>query len=205
MKQIEETSQLSGLGKRVQNRRERQVMFLREAAKVFVKRGIRDATMEDIGAQIGVAKPVLYRFFASKEDIIDAILEQVKQQVLRVDRLPWEGYDEAVRRSLVVGWEDPAAFLLLTRDSRNDPVFSHHYKEFLESVAGRLTQQFLNLGVDSEHASLCGLAIAEFVINAGAHWIDAGDMERDDFFVEWVASGVHALDNQWRKKFSAEG
>lgn len=190
-----------GTGKRADKRRARKAEFMREAAKVFLRAGLRDATMDDVAAQIGVSKVVLYRYFASKEELVDAILEQMTESLLEADRKPWQGYEDSIMNSVSVAWEDPAAFLLLARDAKSDPVFGRHHRAVWEGVADRLTKAFEGFGLKADHARMSGEAMTSYVINAEVHWIEHGAPERDREFAEWASAGTHALDRQWRKQY----
>src|SRR5713101_2207804 len=47
--------------------------ILRAASQVFDEKGYRQATMDDIAQKLGVSKGALYLYFASKEELFDAI------------------------------------------------------------------------------------------------------------------------------------
>lgn len=58
-------------------RREQQVQRILDAAKAcFVRRGFQGASMHEICAEVGMSPGALYRYFPSKESIIEAIVEQ---------------------------------------------------------------------------------------------------------------------------------
>lgn len=192
----------SGLNKRAEHRRARKAEFIKEAAKVFLELGLRDATMDDVAAHLGVSKVVVYRYFTSKEDLVDSILENMTMKLLEQDRLPFAGYETALRRTTRVAREDPAAFLLLARDAKFDPVFSCHHRAVWEGVTERLVQAFRDWGLDDHYARMSGEAMMAYVLNVQVHWIEHGSAERDEEFEAWAAQGAHALDRQWRKSYT---
>ena len=55
---------------------ERKTMLLDAAALVFGKRGFEATRMEDVAAEAGVAKGLLYRHFASKDALFEALLDR---------------------------------------------------------------------------------------------------------------------------------
>jgi AcrR family transcriptional regulator len=57
-------------------RRDRRDELLAAAARRFVETGIRRTTMEDIAREAGAGKATLYRHFANKDAVIDALLER---------------------------------------------------------------------------------------------------------------------------------
>lgn len=80
-----------------QIRIERKRQILQGAANVFARKGLSDATIADIAAQAGVSHGLLYRHFASKEDVFAAIIGQslnesmnLAQAALEQSGTPWE-------------------------------------------------------------------------------------------------------------------
>ena len=47
--------------------------FVRAAARVFRRRGFDRASVEEIAAELGVRKGAIYHYFASKQDLFDAV------------------------------------------------------------------------------------------------------------------------------------
>jgi AcrR family transcriptional regulator len=56
---------------------ERREQILEAAASVFSERGIHQARMDDVAAESGVSKGLLYWYFKSKDEIIVAIAERM--------------------------------------------------------------------------------------------------------------------------------
>ena len=62
-------------------RRDQQVQRILEAAKTcFVRSGFQGASMQQIRAEAGMSPGALYRYFASKEAIVEAICEADRKQ-----------------------------------------------------------------------------------------------------------------------------
>jgi AcrR family transcriptional regulator len=108
---------------------------LREAAlQVFARKGYRNAVVEDVAAEAGVAKGTVYTYFDRKEELLGAVFEghleelRARQaEILESDRLPLEkiralhhgfadllGEDDAFARVLLdiwtAGMQDPERF-----------------------------------------------------------------------------------------------
>ncbi len=117
---------------------ERQRRIEQAAARLFAERGYAATRIEDVVAAVGVTKPMLYRHFASKQQLhlallanhrdalaaaaLDAYLAQ-PQAPLR-ERLPamleaWFGYIE----------NEPYALRLLLRDTTGDPEIQAFHRE----------------------------------------------------------------------------
>ena len=67
------------LGTRKVPRNERMAEILVVAGRVFAKRGFHASSMEEIAVGAGITKPLLYRYFGSKDALYLAIIEQVGQ------------------------------------------------------------------------------------------------------------------------------
>jgi AcrR family transcriptional regulator len=189
------------LGKRAMHRQARTDEFLKKSAEGFFKLGLRDATMDDIAGHVGVSKAVLYRYFSSKEKLLDSILGQMSEELVAMDSLPWGGYKVAIRRSLVTARKNLPAYLLLIRDARSDPIYSHYRENTLKRVSDRLMELFLKYELSPNMARLSAEGITAFIVDSLVNWLVSGSIDNDDQFEEWAAEGIHALDRQWRKQF----
>jgi AcrR family transcriptional regulator len=65
-------------------RRDRRDDLLAAAARRFVTVGIRRTTMEDIASEAGAGKATLYRHFANKDAVIDALLAREAERFERL-------------------------------------------------------------------------------------------------------------------------
>src|SRR5687767_14290304 len=61
---------------------ERQQQMLDVAARVFAERGYHAASMDEIAAEVGVSKPMLYAYFDSKEGLYLACIDRAGQDLL---------------------------------------------------------------------------------------------------------------------------
>jgi TetR/AcrR family transcriptional regulator, fatty acid metabolism regulator protein len=73
-------------------RQERANLILETAASVLSEKGYYETSMEEIAAQVGVAKGTLYQHFANKEELVFALFEheieetqQMVDQIVRSD------------------------------------------------------------------------------------------------------------------------
>jgi AcrR family transcriptional regulator len=74
-------------------RREREIARTREdiveaASRAFLEIGVHDATMQDIARQAGYTAASLYTYFRSKQEIIEAVMDQLTTEFLRVFEQP---------------------------------------------------------------------------------------------------------------------
>jgi AcrR family transcriptional regulator len=62
---------------------ERRTQIIESAARVFARRGFADARMDDVAAESGVSKGLVYWYFKSKDEIVVAIADLLFGGALR--------------------------------------------------------------------------------------------------------------------------
>ena len=66
------------LSPKIQRRQSRtRDLLLRESARLFVRKGFENVSVEDILAATGIARSSFYRFFANREDVLAKIIRPV--------------------------------------------------------------------------------------------------------------------------------
>src|SRR5215468_2446200 len=60
-------------------RRARTEEIIDAATRLFSQRGFVETGIDDIGAAVGVTGPAVYRYFASKEELLGAVLDRAVQ------------------------------------------------------------------------------------------------------------------------------
>ncbi|SFF50775.1 transcriptional regulator, TetR family [Fontimonas thermophila] len=93
----------SRLGTRGMPRDQRMEEMLHAAARVFARRGYHAASMDEIAREADISKPLLYRYYASKEGLYIALIERagrhLMDDVARIRREP----DPAYRLEQAIG------------------------------------------------------------------------------------------------------
>ena len=56
--------------------------LVRQAAREFARRGYDQTTMQELAASMGLATGALYHYFASKEDLLRAVCDQLMEPLL---------------------------------------------------------------------------------------------------------------------------
>ena len=83
-------SPVSATRKRVP-RAEREQQMLEAADRVFARRGYQAASMDEIAAEVGVTKPMLYAYFGSKEGLYLASVQRAGEMLAQRLRDSAEG------------------------------------------------------------------------------------------------------------------
>lgn len=144
-------------------RRDRREDLLAAAARRFVAVGIRKTTMEDIAAEAGAGKATLYRHFANKDAVIDALLAREAGRLERRLRAAADEHADAAARI-------EAAFLVGVDFFLQHPVLTKGRDEEPGMLLGRIT-------ADGGPLVVKGLDLLEDLVIEG---IDAGRLRDVD-------------------------
>jgi AcrR family transcriptional regulator len=180
-------------------RAERHAGILRGAAVAFAGGGYAGTSMEDIAAASGITKLIVYRHFDSKEGLYRAVLQQV------FDRLAEEFLAEythpgtasiGARSLLTVAREEPAGFQLLWRHAAREPAFAEYARE-LRDHAVDASRALLAGRVDASVHEWAAQTVVSYLVEATLNWLDHGDPERDDVFLEMTSVALRAAVLGW--------
>src|SRR3954468_13952545 len=67
--------------RRLMQRDERQAQILTAAAAAFARTGFAATSMDDVAAEAGITRLIVYRHFDSKEDLYRAVLDEVRDRL----------------------------------------------------------------------------------------------------------------------------
>jgi AcrR family transcriptional regulator len=115
---------------------ERRRLIVEAASRLFATRGYASTSLDEVAAEAGVTKPIVYRHFSSKKDLHLSLLAQHRDELLATlaeamrapgplsERVPkaaeaWFGYVEA----------HPYAGAMLFRDTTGDAYVRRFYDE----------------------------------------------------------------------------
>jgi AcrR family transcriptional regulator len=157
--------------------------------------------MEDVGAACGVTKLIVYRHFGTKDELYRAILQQV------FDRIGDELRDRLAHRTergvgvhtpLTVAREDPDGYRLLWRHAAREPMFAA-YAASTRAISVDVTRQLLQLdsGDDTLDQWTAEVLFA-WLVECTLAWLDTGDPDRDDVFIDRTIKGFWALHQAWQ-------
>jgi AcrR family transcriptional regulator len=177
----------------------RRAALLRAASSVFAQSGYAATSMEDVAAAAGVTKLIVYRHFAAKETLYRAVLQRVfeRQVTLFVENMA-AGLEAggATRALLSVGREYPDGFRLLWRHASREPQFAEYVHQFRDTAVGAaraVVEPFLA----PELCEWAAQTLFDHVVDAVLNWLDYGDPERDDAFVEFEAAALRETIRTW--------
>jgi len=168
----------------------RRVELIEAAIRVIVREG-PCASMAQMAAEAGVSKPILYRHFCDRADLVAAVAEHTLADVDdALARAPESGgsarnlvgsiidtYLDFIERNAAV-----YRFLMhrTTLDALDDQVILNGYVRLTgQRVASLLEETLRAAGRDVGPSEVWGIGISGMVHAVGAWWLEGGDLTRD--------------------------
>jgi AcrR family transcriptional regulator len=154
--------------------------------------------MDDVAAEAGVSRLIVYRNFSTKADLYRAVLEGVCDRLRDEFLAGLERGDRpifAVHALLTVAREDPDGFRLLWRHAAREPEFAGYADEFHERAVDAVDAL---VGEALPLRRWATTLAVDYSVQAVLGWLDHGEPERDDEFERRVSAGLVALYETWR-------
>lgn len=162
---------------------ERRQQLLDIGRRLFAERGFEGTSIEEVAAQAGVSKPVVYEHFGGKEGLYAVVVDREVERLLGMATTllldgdnTREKYEAAAVALLRYIDENADGFRILVRDS-NPGSGTGTYGTLLSDLAGQveyILADFLkSRGQDSKLAPLYAQMLVGMVAFAGQWWLDA--------------------------------
>jgi AcrR family transcriptional regulator len=164
-----------------------------DAALAAVNRFGSDVGMDQIAAVARTSKPVIYRYFADKNDLYRAVGARVIDQVVAVLRtVALDSDPQTLLRASIDAYlqlleENPQLFRFVTQNRLlnetrpGEPTASDFSRPVAEVLTAALGEQLRGLGLDPTGARPWGEAAVGFIRAASLWWLDnPGTMTRPE-------------------------
>jgi AcrR family transcriptional regulator len=161
---------------------ERRQQLLDIGRRLFAERGFEGTSIEEIAAQAGVSKPVVYEHFGGKEGLYAVVVDREVERLTTMTTMLFEGDHsrskfEAAAVVLLRYIEDNAdGFRILVRDS-SPASGGGTYGTLLSDIAGQveyIMADFLkSRGRDPKLAPMYSQMMVGMVAFTGQWWLDA--------------------------------
>jgi AcrR family transcriptional regulator len=179
------------------SRSQRHAAILQGAATAFATKGFASTAMEEVAAASGITKEIVYRHFASKEELYRAVLEGARQGMkAELARVRQEaGSGAGIRALLAVGRAHPDALRLLLIHAAREPEFA----DYAHDIRSRWINWVLQHRRHDDplfHRWAAQVAVSH-IWNAVLTWLNVGDPARDEEFARRCLAGVNALWEAW--------
>jgi AcrR family transcriptional regulator len=159
-------------------RAERREQIIAAATQAFACAGFAATSLDDIAAQAGISRAILYRHFDSKTDLYRAVLDRA---CARLASAVGTGDFTAASIDALVGAaaEDPDGFRLLFHHAAREPEFRAEMDQFHNAMVTIAQRELAAMIPDSAWANwAAGLAPA-VAVEAVMAWLDAGQPDRE--------------------------
>lgn len=183
---------MDGQPRRLLRRDERRAQLVRAAAAAFVRTGFTATSLEDVAAEAGVTKVVIYRHFESKRDLYLAALLDVRARIM--DRMrEASGGDDSAHRLAIAASEDPDGYRLLYRHARHEPEFTDLIAEIDISTTELTETRLRELIPDAHRRAWIATLLPTILIEAVLTWLDAGKPVSPDELASMIGPALHQL------------
>ena len=162
--------------------KERRQQLLNVGRHLFAERGFEGTSIEEIAAQAGVSKPVVYEHFGGKEGLYAVVVDREVERLLTTATALLEGehnerkFEAAAVTLLRYIDENADGFRILVRDS-SPGSGSGTYGTLLSDIAGQveyIMADFLrSRGRDPKLAPMYSQMMVGLVAFTGQWWLDA--------------------------------
>jgi AcrR family transcriptional regulator len=152
------------------------------ARGLFAEKGLDGTSVEEIAAQAGVSKPVVYEHFNGKEGLYDVVVDRAVTALQEAIAETLNAYDspraliEQGTITLLDFIEDhPDSFRIISRDSSATAPgasFATILSDIASRVEDQLAEGFAKTGHDPQTAPLYAQMLVGLVALAGQWWVD---------------------------------
>ncbi len=158
------------------HRKERREQILSAAARAFARAGFAATGLDDVAAEAGVSRVIVYRHFESKADLYRAVLERVLSRLtLAGDRFTPATIDTLLGAAA----EDPDGFRLLFQHAAREPEFKVEIGRFQARSVEIAHRELASAVPDPAWARWAARLSPTVAIEAVIAWLDAGQPDRD--------------------------
>jgi AcrR family transcriptional regulator len=180
-------------GRRLLPRDRRRAQLLRAAATAFARQGFATTGLEDVAREAGVTRAIIYRHFASKTELYQAVLDDTQER-LRDQLGSPDQYDEQTVWALVnAACDDPDGFRLLFLHAQHEPEFATYTEERIRAAA-RITETYLqDVLPDPAHRQWVASLIPKLAIELILSWLDAGQPTSRDDLIQTIRATSRTL------------
>jgi AcrR family transcriptional regulator len=159
-------------------RAQRREQILGAATEAFARTGFAGTGLDDIAAEAGVTRVILYRHFDSKLDLYRAVLARARANLGAAVGAP--DYDaQIIDALLAAAARDPAGFRLLFTHAAREPQFRAESDLFAAEMTAMAEQQLTAHITDPRWRRWAAHLTPTATIAAISAWLDAGQPDPD--------------------------
>lgn len=180
----------------VRRPRDRKVTIIDAAARLFAQRGFAAVSIDEIGAEVGISGPAIYRHYRSKEallsEVVSATVDQLYEAAVAAAAVPQTAAREVVRALVTSTIEQPAPITSYLREWPRSQVGNADYIIERERVTASLWRKIMRVrhpGLTDVQAAMRQRAVMGGVSAAALGGRDIAE----DRFAELLVESAHAV------------
>src|SRR5260221_9389169 len=172
-------------------RAERREQILAAATRAFARAGFAATSLDDVAAEAGISRVILYRHFDSKADMYRAVLDRACTRL--AETVGTDDFTEDAIPALVrAAAADPGAFRLLFRHAAREPEF-RELADNLTAASAEVAQRNLAGQIPGgPWLDWAARLIPAVTIEAVIAWLDAGQPDPRQA-ADRIAQAAHAV------------
>jgi AcrR family transcriptional regulator len=172
-------------------RAERREQILDAATRAFARAGFTSTSLDDVAAEAGITRVLLYRHFDSKADMYRAVLDRAGQRL--GNQVGRNDFDEhTIPALLQAAAADPDAFRLLFRYAAREPEF-RDLTDRLAATATTVARDSLSAKIpDGPWLEWASRLIPTLTLEAVIAWLDAGQPE-PEYAADRIGQAIHGV------------
>lgn len=159
---------------------ERRDQILAAATRAFARGGFAATGLDDVAAEAGVSRVILYRHFDSKTDLYRAVLDRACVRLAEAVGSPDHFTPDSVDALLGAAAQDPDAFRLLYVHAAREPEFRAYVDGLSAASVDIAHRHLVQLIPDPAWAAWAARLMPAATIAAVIAWLDAGQPDRED-------------------------
>lgn len=190
------------------DREARKADYLRAAARAFLAKGA-SASMQDVADAAGTPKPVFYRIFPSRAEVIDAFYQHISDAIVQTQQGQWDGYGWALRVLYLEARKEPEIFLVALKIFRGDPALEPWRLRLLDLIERQAMGFFQPSegaphGADARAVRASG-TMSSMMFDTLVAWLEDRDGLSDEKRFVWWGRMIREWRKASREAFELDG
>lgn len=161
-------------------RAERREQILAAATTAFARQGFAATSLDDVAAEAGISRAILYRHFDTKTDLYRAVLDRVCARLGDAVGERPGGFTDAALDGLIAGaTADPDGFRLLFQYVPREAEFRDFADRFSTAMTATARQQIGSIVPNPAWAQWASQLAPMVATESVIAWLDAGQPDPD--------------------------
>jgi AcrR family transcriptional regulator len=174
-------------------RAQRRDQILAAATRAFARSGFVGTGLDDIAAEAGVSRAILYRHFDTKHDLYRDVLDRVCGRLAAtVGESPGGFTDAAIDSLIAAAAADPDGYRLLFRHVRREPEFRAFADTFEAGMTNAAYRQISTVVSDLTWAHWASQLAPVIAIESIIAWLDAGEPDPKHLSIG-IRQAIHGI------------